>query len=216
MKNRDYKEFASGTIYHIYNRGNNREKIFYEDQDYKAFAFRIGLALGFQTKELENHPLLSMPFSRIRITDVNKKYFKLHSFCFEPNHFHLLIEQCFDIPISKLILKICTSQAMYLNKKYKRVGHIFQDCFKSVPIEDDAQLMWTSAYIHINPVKDGFVKHPSQYKWSSYNDYVSNRNLPITHTDLLKSMFGDEKNFEKETLRLISDDTHMSRGTLDM
>ena len=125
------------------------------------------------------------------------------------NHFHILIEQCSDIPISKLISKICTSYAMYINRKHKRVGHIFQDQFKAVLIESDPQLMWTSAYIHMNPVKDGLVKHPSEYIWSSYNDYVNGRGLPIVHTDFLKSTFIDIDNFEKETISLTS------RGILD-
>ena len=204
MSNRDYKEFSSGGIFHVYNRGNNREKIFYDDQDYRAFIFRLGLALGFETKEL-THELLSVPCSRIRI-DAKNNLFKLHAFCAMPNHFHLLIEQCGDIPISKLISQICTSYAKYINKKYKRVGHVFQDKFKAVFIESNSQLMWTCAYIHMNPIKDGLVKHPSQYKWSSYNDYAAERNLSITNTELLKQMFGDRKNFEKETFNLVVKD----------
>ena len=103
---------------------------------------------------------------------------------------------------------------MYINKKYKRVGHVFQDCFKAVPITSDGQLTWLSAYIHMNPVKDGFVKHPSDYKWSSYNDYISERDLPITSKNLLQPMLGI-KDFEKETLRLIADED-MSRTPLDI
>ena len=66
--------------------------------------------------------------------------------------------------------------------------------------------MWTSAYIHMNAVKDGLVKHPSDYKWSSYNDYVSDRNLPIIHTNFLILVFGDTNSFKKETLRFSSDE----------
>lgn len=201
MKNRDYKEFAFGVMAHIYNRGNNKEKIFFDEQDYRAFLFRLGLALGFDEKELTKEKALSMPYSRIRITNTSKNDFKLHSFCLMPNHFHLIIEQTKDTSISKLISKICTSYAKYLNIKYKRVGHVFQDQFKSVLIESDGQLMWTSAYIHMNPVKDGLVKHPSEYKWSSYKDFRGERHLPIIYTNLLKSIFS-RKNFEKETLAL--------------
>lgn len=200
MKKRDYKNFAEGSIVHICNRGNNREKIFYEQSDYKAFAFRVGPALGIEPEILQKSPLLSVPNSRIRINP-NKNLFKLHSFCLMPNHFHLLVEQCGDTQVSKLISQICTSYAMYINKKYDRVGHVFQDQFKSVLIESDPQLMWTSSYIHINPVKDRLVKHPSKYKWSSYNDFTKEGNLPIVHTDFLLSIFGP-KNFEKETLIL--------------
>jgi putative transposase len=199
MKNRDYKEYSSGNILHVYNRGNNKEKIFFDEQDYRAFLFRLGLCLGFTEEELNKEKLVTMPYSRIRIIDTDKKDFKLCAFCLMPNHFHLLIEQIGDTPISKLMLKLCTSYARYINLKYKRIGHIFQDQFKAVLIEDNVQLMWTSAYIHMNPVKDKLVKNPEDYKWSSYQDFISNRNLSIINKELLISTFGDQKNFIKET-----------------
>lgn len=205
MKNRDYKEFAFGSIVHIYNRGNNKEKIFFEEQDYKAFLFRLGLVLGFEESKLQSEKLLSLPYTRVRITDTNANNFKLHAFCLMPNHFHLIIEQTGKTSISKLLLKLSTSYARYLNNKYKRVGHVFQDQFKAVQIDSNPQLMWTSAYIHMNPVKDGLVNSPSQYEWSSYKDYVNERSLLLVETALLKSIFGGISDFEKETLILSVD-----------
>ncbi|MBP9748504.1 MAG: transposase [Candidatus Pacebacteria bacterium] len=201
MNNRDYKKFASGNILHIYNRGNNKERIFFDDQDYKAFLFRLGLCLGYTEKELKEEKLTTIPYSRIRITDIRNDNFKLHAFSLMPNHFHLLIEQCEDTPISIFISKLCTSYAKYINKKYKRVGHVFQDKFKAVLIENNPQLMWVSAYIHMNSVKDRLVKNPGEYTWSSYNDYASNRNLLIVNTKLILETFGDKNYFVKETLR---------------
>ncbi len=189
MNRRDYKEFGVKTISHIYNRGNNKENIFFDKQDYKAFLFRLSLALGLTEKEVNAEKFLTMPYSRIRI-DGNKKLFRLHAFCLMPNHFHLIIEQIGDQSPSVLISKICTSYAKYFNKKYDRVGHLFQDKFKSVNISSDEQLMWTSAYIHMNPVKDGLVNKPENYDWSSYNDYISKRNLPILKLELIKGLFG--------------------------
>ncbi len=208
MNNRDYKKFACGSIVHAYNRGNNKETIFHDEEDYRAFLFRLGLALGFEAKELSEHSLTSAPYSRIRITNSKKGDFKLHSFCLMKNHFHFLIEQCSDTPVSKLISKVCTSYAKYFNSKYERVGHVFQDKFKSVLMENQAQLMWASVYIHLNPVKDGYVIHPSEYAWSSYNDYLSDKRrfLPITYTEMLLSIF--KNNFEKET-------TTMSKTVFD-
>jgi len=210
MRNRDYKNFLPGSFYHVYNRGNNRDFVFRDEEDFRAFLFRVGLGLGFDVKELSENPLTSVPFSRIRITDSKQESFKLHAFCLMPNHFHFMIEQCSDIPISKFILKICTSYAMYANKKYSRVGNIFQDCFKSVLINSNEQFMWTPAYIHMNPVKDGLAKHPSNYKWSSYSDYLNDRKLPITHTDFLLGTFGSKENMEKQTCAV-----DMSRVALD-
>lgn len=211
MKNRDYKELAPGSIVHVYNRGNNREKIFYDNKDYEAFLFRISLTLGYRPEELKR--IIAIPNSRVRINAVKKDDFRLHAFSLMPNHFHLLIEQCGDIPISKLISKICTSFSMYINKKYKRVGHVFQERFKSVLIESNDQLMWTSAYIHTNSVKDGITKNPEEYNWSSYSEFIGKRDLPIVHTDLLLSIF--DGNFEKETITLATEENLMSRTVLD-
>jgi REP element-mobilizing transposase RayT len=199
MKNRDYKNFTTGSIVHVYNRGNNKEKIFFDEQDYKAFLFRLGLCLGLTEKELNQEKLTAMPYSRIRITETDKNNFKLHAFCLMSNHFHLLIEQVADVSISKLMSKLCTSYSKYINKKYKKVGHTFQDCFKATLIKTNPQLMWTSAYIHMNPVKDKIAKHPSDYQWSSYNDY-NNRNSLIVTKKLLVETFGDQKSFMEETL----------------
>ena len=201
MGNRDYKKFAAGNIFHIYNRGNNKEKIFFDDQDFRAFLFRLGLCLGFTEENLNKEKLTSMPYSRIRITEMSNDNFRLHAFCLMPNHFHLLIEQIKDIPISKLISKLCTSYSKYVNKKRKKVGHVFQDCFKAVLIEDNPQLMWTSTYIHMNPVKDRIVKGPSEYLWSSYNDYTGNRNLSLVNQEMLIKVFDGRENIKKETLK---------------
>ena len=209
MNNRDYKNFTSNTLFHIYNRGNNKEKIFADEQDYGAFLLRLGLVLGFKIDELQNYKQLHFPNSRIRITEFSKEAFKIHSFCLMPNHFHLIIEQCGQENISNLILKLCTSYAKYFNKKYSRVGHLFQDQFKAVLIESNEQLMWLSSYIHMNPVKDKLVNRPEEYEWSSYLDFSSKRSLPIVQTDLLLSIF-EPKNFEKETL------AYVSKGTFDI
>ncbi|MEI6660336.1 MAG: transposase [bacterium] len=199
MNNRDFRKFTPGNIFHVYNRGNNKENIFFDDQDYRAFLFRLGLCLGFNEEELNLNSITSVPYSRIRITGVGKGDFKLYAFCLMPNHFHILIEQTKDRPISNIMLKLGTSYSKYINKKYQRVGHIFQDSFKAVLIENNPQFMWVSAYIHNNPVKDRLVKHPSEYIWSSYNCYAEETPLPLIDKELLLGTFGSVKDFIKQT-----------------
>lgn len=202
MKKRDFKNFSEKEIYHIYNRGTNKENIFHDKQDYRAFLYRLGLALGIKAEILNKDEITRSPKSRVRITKSPADLFKLHAFCLMPNHFHLLIEQKSDVSISLLIQKICTSFSMYINKKYKRVGHLFQGNFKSVPIESNPQFMWTTSYIHMNPVKSGLVAKPENYNWSSYNDYAYNRNLPIIDKDFILDIFENEGNLIKQTLTL--------------
>lgn len=196
--NRDYKIFEQGSFYHIYNRGNNKEKIFLDEQDYCAFLFRMGLALGFETKEL-THTLLSTPYSRIRINGIKKDKIKLHAFSLMPNHFHFLLEQKDKDSISALIHKAITSYSKYFNKKYGRVGHVFQDQFKAVLIESNPQMMWTSAYIHMNAVKDGLVKKPDNYKWCSFGFYKTDQSLPILEKNFLLELFKNKENLLKQT-----------------
>ncbi|MEK7117176.1 MAG: transposase [Patescibacteria group bacterium] len=212
MKHRDYKKFAKGSIYHLYNRGNNKDRVFFDEQDYRSFLFRIGIVLGIDKKILNQEDLLGMPKSRVQIVSLPPTLFKIHSFCLMPNHFHILIEQCGDIPVSKLMLKVSTSFAMYINKKYKRVGNIFQDCFKSVSIDNNTQLMWVISYIHMNPVKDGIVANPYDYKWSSYNDFTGEKNLPIVSQDLVPELFGSKENFIRQNFTLSKKD--LLRATL--
>jgi hypothetical protein len=119
-----------------------------------------------------------------------------------PNHIHLLIEQCGQESISKILLRVFTSFSKYINLKYKRVGHVFQDKFKSNIIENNSQLILISSYIHMNPVKDYLVKKPDDYKWSSYNDFVYNRKNPLTNKQFLLEVFETKENFIKETNNL--------------
>lgn len=206
VNNRDYKNFSKGGIYHIYNRGNNKGIIFHDEQDYRALLFRLGLALGINKKNLDQCPLTLSSKSRIRIGKLKSQSFKIHAFCLMPNHLHILIEQCGEESISKLIHKVFTSFSKYINLKYKRVGHIFQDRFKAVQIGSNPQLMLVSSYIHMNPVKDLLVEKPEEYKWSSYSDFVSlsqkNHKNPIVYTDFLIKIFGNSDTFVEENTRL--------------
>lgn len=202
MGNRDYKNFSKGCIYHLYNRGNNKEIIFRDEQDYRAFLFRLGLCLGLEKGDLNECEITKSPKSRIRIGGLKFGDFKLHAFCLMPNHIHLLIEQCGEESISKLLLKVLTSFSKYLNLKYKRVGHVFQDRFKSNKIKTNPQLMLASSYIHMNPVKDSLVNEPEKYKWSSYGDFIFDRKNPIVCKRFLTEVFGDTKNFVNENTKL--------------
>jgi len=202
MGNRDYKNFSKGSIYHIYNRGDNKEIIFRDEQDYRAFLYRLGLGLGINKKNLNECEITMSPKSRIRIKSLKPENFKLHSFCLMPNHFHLLIEQCDDESISKLLARVFTSFSKYLNLKHKRVGHVFQDQFKSTQIESNSQLMLISSYIHMNPIKDHIATKPENYMWSSYKDFLIDRKNPIINKHFLIEIFNGKNSFIKENIRL--------------
>lgn len=103
-----------------------------------------------------------------------------------PNHYHLLLRQDTEIPISQFMLHLGTSYAKYFNIKYNEVGSLFQDRFKAKLIENDEYLLHLSRYIHRNPLKI-LASTPGvelkNYLWSSYDDYLSEE----TNTRLDKS-----------------------------
>lgn len=160
MRNRDYKQFAQGQYYHIYNRGNGKKNIFKDANDYHFFMLRLRQNL-FPDEKVKTRLSLLPPDS-----------FSLISYCLMPNHFHFLIRQNANIPMTKLMSRLSTSYSIYFNRKYEKVGHVFQDQYKQVIIDDSEYLVWLSAYIHQNPKVANLVERSEDYEWSSYPEYI--------------------------------------------
>ncbi|MDP3697870.1 MAG: transposase [Candidatus Taylorbacteria bacterium] len=181
MGNRDYKQSGAGGYFHIYNRGNAKNNVFIDNEDFEFFILKINQNLFpdiYRPKRLYSIPIPDGSFSLI-------------SYCLMPNHFHFLIRQNGDIPVSKLILKVCTSYSKCFNKKYSRVGHVFQDQFKQVLVEDNDYLKWLSVYIHQNPKVALLVNRPADYKWSSCADYINgSEGLISCDKEIILSQFG--------------------------
>ncbi|MFH0804077.1 MAG: transposase [Candidatus Zambryskibacteria bacterium] len=173
MRNRDYKEFAPDSYYHVFNRGNAKMDIFLDQEDYKFFLWRLKENL-FPSKAEKNRraPSANLPKERYVRKLLPPNSFSLVCYCLMPNHFHLLIRQNSKIKISELMLRVCGSYAKYFNKKYDRVGSLFQDQFKATLINKNNYLLWLSTYIHKNPQKGGLVNKLEDWKWSSYLDYI--------------------------------------------
>ena len=130
-------------------RGNERKDIFIDEEDKEKF-----IKIVFKKKANEA--------------------FKLYAYCMMDNHLHLVIKEQKET-ISQIIKKIATSYAYYFNNKYKRVGHLFQDRYKSETIEDEAYLFSAIRYVHNNPEKAEITKK-EKYKWSSYPNYIDRSN----------------------------------------
>lgn len=136
------KIYVHDTFYHIYNRGVNKRRIFIDDQDYAVFL-----------------NLLKRYLSETAIKDSKgRTYESLHgkvelvSFCLMPNHFHMLLYLHEPAAITRLLRSVVGSYTVYFNKRHGRVGHLFQDRFKAVEIDNDSYLSHISRYIHLNPV----------------------------------------------------------------
>ena len=126
--------------------------------------------------------------------------FKLHAFCLMSNHIHFLIEPA-EEPLDLVFKRIGTRYAVWYNRKYQRVGHLFQDRFKSENVETDQYFMTVLRYILQNPAKAGIETHPGNYRWSSFLAY-ENESGSITDTEYALRLFGDRDtliDFVKQT-----------------
>jgi REP element-mobilizing transposase RayT len=188
MNNRDYKQFRAGHYYHIYNRGNNKMDIFREEADYKFFLLRLKELFFPQSAKLTG---------RYKRSLLPAGAFTLLCYCLMPNHFHLEVRQNSDLPISALILKLCTSYSKYFNKKYDRVGSLFQDAFKAVLIDSDPYMLWLSAYIHNNPKTAELIEDLDNYPWSSYTDYVGLRQGTLCDKEIVLKILGKSNAYYK-------------------
>lgn len=206
MANRDYKDSAPGTYFHVYNRGNKKEDIFLDESDFGFFLLKLRQYLFPDERD------------KSRLNLLPSDSFSLVSYCLMPNHFHLLIRQNLDIPTSKLLLRICTSYSKYFNKKYDNVGHIFQDQFKQITIGDSDYLKWLSCYIHQNPKVAGLVDKIADYRWSSYRDFISKDPNGICDKDIILSQFNsddDFRDFTESSCEIIKNKTEIMGLTLD-
>lgn len=117
---------------------------------------------------------------------------ELYAFCLMTNHTHLLIKEL-DTEISKILGSIGIRYAMYFNKKYGRIGSLFQDRFRSETIRSEPQLLACARYIHNNPVKAGMADYPDDYRWSSYRGYLSG-DMDLLDSDYLLSALDSDMN----------------------
>ncbi len=104
--------------------------------------------------------------------DFSQRLISIISYCIMPTHIHLLLRQEKDLGIQKYMHKVLNSFSHYFNIKNQTRGGLFESRFKSVHIETDEQLIHLTRYIHLNPVTAYITEDPSQYKFSSYNQYM--------------------------------------------
>ncbi|WP_313346362.1 transposase [Sedimentibacter sp.] len=139
------KRSESG-IYHIMMRGINRQVIFKDREDYLRF---IETLLKYK----------------------NICEYQLFAYCLMDNHLHLLLKEGKE-PLETIMRRICGSFVLWYNKKYGRIGYLFQDRFKSEPVEDDTYFLTVLRYIFQNPIKAGIAKNIKDYNWTNYDDYL--------------------------------------------
>ena len=142
-------------IYHVMLRGINKQVIFEQIGDYRKF---VGLLYQsvYPTDDL-GKPL--------------PPRCSFYAYCLMPNHVHLIVQEK-GSPLSEIIKRLATAYALYYNKKHERCGHLFQDRFKSEPVNDEAYFITLLRYVHQNPVAGGLCQRVEDYVWSSWGEYI--------------------------------------------
>ncbi len=163
----DRVPLISEEIYHVYNRGTDKRKIFSNNKDYERFLALLYLSNGTSAVHISNHQgstlmdLLGLEKGN-RLVDIG-------AYCLMPNHFHLLLRQRSENGISKFMQKLTTGYTMYFNTRYERNGTLFQGKFKSSHVAEDRYLKYLISYIHLNP------KNYNVHQYSSYLDFMDQK-----------------------------------------
>jgi len=214
---------VDGEYYHIYNRGNSKQKIFLDKEDYLHFMkclFTCNSSKKFKFRD-------NIVDIKIDAFDFEKgeSLVSIGAWVLMPNHFHLYLTNSHQSDwweslgsdknrISEFMRKLLTAYTLYFNKKYKRTGSLFEGKFKSVHIEDDIQAKYLFSYIHLNPIKiiqrnwkeEGIkdlqkaLDFLDKYKWSSYFDYkgIKRKENKILNVVDFPKYFSNIKDFDKE------------------
>lgn len=167
--------------YHILNRGNDRNTIFFEKENYHFFL--------------------------LRLQKYRKRYGpKLIAYCLMPNHFHLILHEKNGGSIHRCMHALGTSYTKAINKRYQRTGHLFQGPFKKVRIKTNNQLLHLSRYIHLNPVEADIVKQPENWEHSSYREYVGLRCGNDLQMDIILKQFNEPYTYSNFVMNELEDE----------
>lgn len=178
------KTFIENCYYHVYNRGVEQRNIFLDDLDFRMFLYQLKYYLGTPSENDIKQKRRSL-----------SKEVILVAYCLMPNHFHLLLKQISRSGMTKLLRAISTNYVCYFNKRYQRVGGLFQGKYKAIHIEEEPYLLHVSRYIHRNPKELDRVgpwkgSDPlSKYPYSSYGYYLGLKTADWLHTQDITNFF---------------------------
>lgn len=197
------KDYQKDSYYHIFNRGIEKKPIFLDSQDYSVFLSYLKEYLLPRDEEA-----LSRVLHDVRTTaaerELARKKLQMNNFsaeitllayCLMPNHFHFLIKQKSGNAIDKFMNSLGTRYSMYFNKKYKRVGPLYQGVYKATLVYTDEQLLNLSKYIHKQALSLPNLGNSGQP--SSYEVFIGKYKVPWVNPEEIITFF--TKTFPKRS-----------------
>jgi len=207
--------FSQDEFYHLYNRGNSKQKVFLDESDYKRFVTLLYVSNSTEAFKLF---FIRKPYE----IDRGDLLVSIAAYCLMPNHFHILITPMVEDGVSLFMKKLTTGYSMYFNNKYDRTGSLFEGRFKAKHVADDEYLKYLYSYIHLNPVKliqpdwkevgisdkGKAKKFIREYKYSSYVDYLKEKRKErlILNTSQFPKYFDTQEDFETSVFDWFEDD----------
>jgi putative transposase len=212
-------QFFPGEFYHIYNRGNAKQDIFYNDRDRYRFLQAICLSNNINSlmgiSELERtgggYTLVDIKNFFIKNKIESDPFVKIFADCLMPNHFHFIIQELKGMGVTNFMQRLGNSYARYFTIKYNRPGSLFQGRFKAVHIKTEDQLKYLLAYVNvINPAQliapklkekgiEDFEKvwnFVECYNWSTHQEFLGKRDSIIVDSSrLFKRVFSTTENY---------------------
>jgi putative transposase len=152
-----------GGLYHVMLRGNGGQPIFFREEDRVYFA-----ALVEEGVARFGH--------------------RIHAYCWMDNHVHLAV-QVGEIPLARIMQNVAFRYTRWINRREARLGHLFQGRYKAILVDVDSYLLELVRYIHLNPVRAGFVEEPACYPWSGHCAYLGQVSIGWLTTDWVLSQF---------------------------
>ncbi|WP_322099562.1 transposase [Gottfriedia endophytica] len=167
---RKKRDWRKGVFYHVVSRGNNREALFLNGEDFSTF-------LQILQKVFEQNA------------------FKVTAYCLMTNHFHLLIAPQ-EESLSNIMGLVNKKYATYFNRKYNRTGHVFEKRFYAEVVHGKIAMTEVSRYIHFNPVRARMKESPQLYRWSSFCAYYYNlSSFPFFDSSALLQFFENQPTY---------------------
>lgn len=194
------KPYLANSLYHLYNRGVEKRIIFADEQDKGVFLsylkeYLLPKDIAGLREQLADSSVSSIKKDKIlkqlRMNNFSGDISFL-AYCLMPNHFHFLVHQRSQFAIDTFMNSLCTRYSMYFNKKYKRVGPLYQGVYKAVLVDNENQLLHLSRYIHRNPLAlQGVALQTLSGQCSSLAEYLKTRHDEWVKPSKVLSYFSD-------------------------
>ncbi len=165
----------AGAFYHVIARGNQKQSIFLDSVDFQTY---LSYLAEYKSR-----------FS-----------FHLYAYALMKNHVHLLWETE-EVPLSKIMQILQFRYTRYFNRKYRKVGHLFQGRYRAILCDKESYLLELVRYIHLNPVRGGVVERPEKYPWTGHLSYLGRDEKGLVDVGMVLSQFGRSKSLARRRYR---------------